>query len=125
MGNQNETTFENGKIGDRVWDFLHGWGTIYSKDERSVVVLFPGYGKRRFDIAGDWDGVRRLFWDEVKIVAPPRPKRKVTNTAEAWMNIYNDGTSTVHTTEKLASYHGTVETVAARVHLTGTYEEEE
>jgi hypothetical protein len=84
-----ETAFENAKVGDRVNDLKHGWGRIAMKDGPFVTVAFDSHVCRRdFGVDGFRNGMRRLYWDEVTIVPPPRPKRTVTVYATVYVNIY-------------------------------------
>lgn len=83
-----ETTFEKVKIGDKVWDFMREWGMVTSidagLDDCGGVIVYPihvtfGAIKLQYSYDGKYNvcGNRTLFWDEVKIQAPPRPKRMV------------------------------------------------
>jgi len=91
-----ETTFENAKVGDRVWSSVFGAGIILdnanSKD-------FPIYVKfSNFCASFMTDGKRfkeerrTLFWEEIDMIPPERPKRKVKKVIEGWVNIYGDVT---------------------------------
>jgi hypothetical protein len=85
--------FKDAKVGDRVWSITDGWGTIYNIDTDSewpVKVKFENV-KDSFD----YDGKEHkhecnptLFWDEITIVPPPRPKRKVVKKGTVYLNIY-------------------------------------
>jgi len=83
-----ETTFENARVGERLWHIRRGWGTISSIFTDGVEIVMdakepyvslchnmptiPFNGKEnQSDLTPSW------FWDEVKIVAPERPKRMV------------------------------------------------
>lgn len=89
-----ENDFQNVKIGDRVWDFIHGWGFVDSVTEDSFIVHFGqnlfkidfGYFKRnaRSTLIS---GPRTLFWDEVKIIPPPKPRKRVKKVTKGWINI--------------------------------------
>lgn len=98
----NETTFENARVGDRVWDFGLGWGNIAtveavkSCDTQVSVTIDVQFDCREcitYNVQGVFVSVRTLFWDEIKFEAPPRPKRMVKKVVEGWVNIYADGTS--------------------------------
>lgn len=73
--------FSDVKVGDKVWDFISGWGAVIGKDPLSFKVNYGFYNK-----IYNYDGKirscinRTLFWDEVKITAPPKPKKLVTNS---------------------------------------------
>jgi hypothetical protein len=156
-----ETTFENAKVGDRVWDIRYGWGRISHIDNRRSRSLPGGPGIRPhppgphhwrslfplsvtfnvrltpgrnydecFSFCGcsSLDMKRTLFWDEIKIVPPERPKRKVKKEVEVWLNVYPDEPfrlGNVHGSRKDADSLGSVEQRIACVRLTGTYEVEE
>ncbi len=90
-----ETTFENIKIGDKVWSLFHGWGRVI--EFSAFKQLGIEFGEERnyflwFEVSGTLKGSvyhrQVLFWDEIQIVAPPRPKRKVKKQLEIWANIY-------------------------------------
>lgn len=79
-----ETTFENAKVGDRVYYIERGWGTIievycgelkFKPDLDGISHTFKKDGK--YAGSASIKGQQVLFWDEVKIDAPERPKRKV------------------------------------------------
>lgn len=70
--------FRNAKIGDRVWDYLCGWGTIIeiSNDNRSFYPLVVEFGKKEQGTY-TFNGKRyieelnqRLFWEEIKFEIP-------------------------------------------------------
>lgn len=73
--------FRNAQVGDRVWDFVLGWGTITSIKEKSDFPL-----TLMFDYKEDYyyiytlEGKKyrsdlhpRLFWDEIKFEIPEKP----------------------------------------------------
>jgi hypothetical protein len=110
------TTFENARAGDRVWDTLYGWGTIYEwRKDRCLFVKFDkGPSAVQYTLTGyylnGYDAQRTLYWNELKFEIPCEPMRKVKKTF--WVNIYTTnsagkpiepwlGTST-YTTEALA-----------------------
>jgi hypothetical protein len=123
-----ETTFENAKVGDRVWSVGMGWGEIVQIEERCIYVSFgktsptiryTKHGREHIDVN------QTLFWDEIKIVPPLRPKRKVTKTVERWavISIY-DGYTTYYE-EDINHYYEKFPIEFKVVKLTGTYEVEE
>ena len=117
-----ETTFENAKVGDRVWSPLFGWGKITDKCGDSIDVKpISGIGLFSFFTNGMYfaNGVQQtLFWSEVNITAPERPKRKVVKTVEAWAMIDKTGAMWLSTTPFLLKD-------IFPVKLVGTYEVEE
>ena len=82
-----ETTFENAKIGDRVWCMLCGWGKVESigTEPYPIEVCFDS---GRFELYA-YNGRliekynQSLFWDEIKFQVPPRPAKK-----EGWGRVY-------------------------------------
>jgi hypothetical protein len=72
------TTFENSKVGDRVFSHTFGWGVIHQVDKNSNCPI-----RVSFDTAGDSftvEGFYRkgkhiqcLFWNECVIEAPTKP----------------------------------------------------
>mgnify|MGYP000499899890 CR=1 FL=1 len=74
----NTTTFESAGVGDRVWSFAHGWGTIEEirdKFEYRILVTFDDSGIISFTVDGKQftSCAQILFWDEIKFVAPKKP----------------------------------------------------
>jgi len=123
-----ETTFENARVGDRVWSVEYGWGTVesVSKGVYPVVVSFDCGIDVTYTFSGmpRSSGLQTLFWDEVKIEAPPRPKRKSVKTVEVWMNLYPRGKATTHLEQYEADRRALSDRIAC-VKLTGEYEVEE
>lgn len=126
--------FKDAKVGDKVWSVRHGWGEIIAVDGLGipypvrvsfcpvVSILFTISGKEETD-----DTNPTLFWDEVEIVAPPKPKPKimVKHTVEMWVNVYSWGLGMSHLTEHGASAAADAKAVAVAVKLTGEYQVEE
>jgi len=125
-----ETTFENARVGDRVWSIEHGWGKVIQilshKDCKLNVLLETGdLVAITEDGKDDPQGHAQIwFWDEVIIEAPPRPKRKVVKKVERWVNVYPRSMSKLHSTEGVADACASGDRVAC-VKLTGEYEVEE
>ena len=89
--NNNETTFENAKVGDKVYDIRYGEGEIISIKESSEHPVGVGFPNIPYKIIYKFNGLeyrdhknRILFWDKPQIIAPPRPKRMV----KKWQWIY-------------------------------------
>lgn len=123
--------FADVKVGDRVWSVLCGWGVVVDIDTSHypVDVNFDAGSCDCFTFEGKQeirDTSPALFWDEIKIVPPPRPKRKVTKTLEGWINLYPGGSTSgnLHPTESVADQKADPGRIAC-VHVTGTYEVEE
>ena len=84
-----ETTFENAKVGDKVWDVRHSYGIIenISKNEYGITVSFnkpnvhwlliEKYTIDGFmDFAHSYSEERSLFWEKPKFEIPTRPRQK-------------------------------------------------
>ena len=82
-----EDYFSGIKVGDRVWSLQHGWMKVVDLDTYSIsgistigvkkensVNRISYYKDGKFYHA---DTFQSLFWDEVKIVPPPKPKKIV------------------------------------------------
>lgn len=72
--------FKNAKVGDRVWDFLFGWGTIINicEDENHypIEVMFELEDRtHEYKLDGKRYAARNqtLFWDEIKFEIPKKP----------------------------------------------------
>lgn len=104
----NETTFENAKVGDRVWDAHYGWGKIIKiriEDDHPIQLEFKSslscvYVWYNFEGIPYSGYFRTLFWDEIKFEAPPRPRRKVKKVMEGWYNMYSVGSLSLQFSSK-------------------------
>lgn len=85
------TTFEDAKIGDKVYSSMFGWGEIIYIDESNryplgVRFLNTAIDNYYFTLEGFYHidtPIQSLFWDEVKIEAPKKPiKMKLVNGVE-------------------------------------------
>lgn len=70
--------FRNAKVGDRVWDFSKGWGTIVQicNDNYPITVQFEVGEIGAFTFEGKCsysDLYPRLFWNEIKFEIPEKP----------------------------------------------------
>ena len=87
-------TFENAKIGDKVWSVGFGWGEVSSIVERDtypIKVLFSGRNKTTYTLEGKQlaNHVHQtLYWDEVVFKAPtkPLPALDVDTEVLVWMH---------------------------------------
>ena len=87
--------FSKAKVGDRVWDFYCGWGSIvhvHDNPNRTGVEFRPDSMQ---DItiwvypcgrASKENRNPRLFWDEIRLVPPKMPKRIVEKTIRVFMD---------------------------------------
>jgi hypothetical protein len=123
--------FSNAKVGDKVWDFINGWGTIsaiYTDVPYPIMVLFLGRERDAYTSRGQMNmrgGLVTLFWDEIKYEIPTKPKRMVTKTIECWVNVYSNGVGCLTESEEAADKAKRGNYRVACVKLTGTYEVEE
>jgi len=73
--------FRNAKVGENVWDFIYGWGTIVEvyditkfiypievKFDNGKIIFYTLDGKYN-----DTEIYPRLFWDEIKFEIPEKP----------------------------------------------------
>lgn len=91
-----ENDFSNIKIDDKVYHVVYGWGTVMEIATDTFEAKFANYKREWFWFDGKSNRTHpnpSVFWDEVKIVPLPRPKRKVEKTIEGWLNIYPNDTS--------------------------------
>lgn len=95
MGND----FSNVKINDEVFHLCYGKCVVIAVPKKEhdyfSITCIDAIGK--FDIRLTVTGRRNesdlnpcVFWDEVIITPPPKPKRKIEKIAEWWLNVYKD-----------------------------------
>ena len=81
-----ENDFSSAEVGDAVWDSQKGSGIIKEiniNDAGYPIVVAIGSECVRYTIKGynrKSDINPALFWDEVIIIPPPKPKRKIEKT---------------------------------------------
>ena len=82
------TTFEDAKVGDKVYHYRYGWSTITNIKKESDYHIIIDY-----DFSFTYEGFtdksdknRTLFWDEVVITPPekPLPKLEVDTKVLVW-----------------------------------------
>ena len=82
------TTFEDAKVGDKVWDMRIGWTTIISINDVSRYPIRTETGKTYTTLGTCTieDKFPVLFWDEVTITPPekPLPKLEVDTKVLVW-----------------------------------------
>ena len=72
--------FDGIEIGDKVWSFEYGWGTVVDILSDSFYVE---YNKYEDSVNYDFNGIRNLnknqtlFWNEIKFEMPKKPKIKL------------------------------------------------
>ena len=73
------TTFEDAKVGDRVFHYKYGWKTIsHIKEESSYPIIIDyDFSYTYNGFAEKTDSNPSIFWDEVKIVPPSKPLPKL------------------------------------------------
>ena len=91
--------FKDAKVGDRVWSDRWGWGQVteirsINSTEYPILVEFNVNGRHQFNTYtfSGRDYIHHihpsLFWDEIAIISPPKPKRRVKKVLEGWVNMY-------------------------------------
>ena len=87
------TTFENAKVGDRVFHYKYGWKTIsHIKEESSYPIIIDyDFSYTYNGFAEKTDSNPSIFWDEVVITPPakPLPKLEVDTKVLVWDRHYN------------------------------------
>ena len=85
----NETTFENARIGDKVFEITHGHGVIIKKDD-FLTVEFNLYSHMQYDESGKprGSGIRSLYWAVPEVIAPARPVRKIKKNITHYVNVF-------------------------------------
>lgn len=86
--------FDGIQVEDKVWHFEYGWGEVVASEGRDypIRVKFKNDDEFTFTMSGKiykGDISQSLFWDEIKITPPPKPKKKEKKTAECWANVYS------------------------------------
>ena len=76
--------FRNAKVGDRVWDIMHGWGKIIEirKDLGTHPIKVSDFEKESLRTKTyTWEGKAfknhinpTLFWDKINIKPPSKPE---------------------------------------------------
>jgi hypothetical protein len=78
------------KVGSQMWAVQLGWVTVTGVNSGcySIETHTPIFGHAGFTVDGCYiqDGPRSLFWDEVKIIPPAKPKRIVKKEVVKYIN---------------------------------------
>lgn len=127
---ENTSGFSSVKVGDKLWSAAYGECEVTDKGPSTLVVVPTCDTMRRISIVFFNDGTthgtapQSLFWSRPEIIAPPKPKRKVMKTVEAWANVYPSGKQTLHDSMSDAITYRCLN-VEATVKIVGAYEVEE
>ena len=117
--------FSKAKVGDKVWNYKTGWDQITKILCNSTYPIMTQRG--RYTLSGHnvtSDKNPSIFWDEIKIEPPPKPKRMVARILRGWVNIYPESTSEIHITIERANRHAFPRRIAC-VEINQEYEVEE
>lgn len=96
------TTFENAKVGDKVWSIRNGDCIISSIDYKStypIDTLTENGEEHSFTLAGKYgssDQLRSLFWSNPNIIAPEEPTRLPTLMVDTKLVVWSDKQSKEH-----------------------------
>lgn len=99
-----ENDFSAVKVNDRVFHVRYGWYVVRATPKTNnsyfeiTVTDNLGNFTIKFTRTGRMDESDlnpSVFWDEIKIVPPSKPKRKVERAVEGWLNIYLNDTAGV------------------------------
>ena len=126
--------FKDAKVGDRVWSYRWGWGKVIkirpiNSTEYPILVEFNVNDRHQVDTYtfSGRDYIQHihpsLFWDEIAIISPPKPKRMVKKKIEGWVNVHKDGLFglRIHDNEDKARMCSAITRIAT-VKVTGEYE---
>ena len=84
------TTFEDAKVGDRVFHYKYGWSTITNikKESDYPIIIDYDFSFTYEGFADKSDSNPSIFWDEVIITPPekPLPKLEVDTKVLVWDN---------------------------------------
>ena len=94
------------KLGDRVWHILLGWKTVSRiVPEAAYPIRMGGYSLNSDGHESDTDKNPSIFWDEVHITPPPKPKPEIN-----WSKVPENTLVRVWDNEgdnhRIAEYHG-------------------
>lgn len=120
--------FDNVTLDDKLWSVGYGWGKVWACEVNPArfVVIF-GDTLVRYSYDGHESGSvcainQTLFWDEIKITPPPKPKKEVVHDVVRWVNIYPDSNhDAVHRSKQDADEAANLNERIACVKLTGAY----
>lgn len=70
--------FSTSKSGDKLWSPMFGWGEVIDITSACITILSSSNHETYFNLNGSYfkNGPQCLFYDEVKIIPPSKPKEK-------------------------------------------------
>ena len=94
------------KLGDRVWHILLGWKTVSRiVPDAANPIRTGGYSLNSDGYESDTDKNPSIFWDELHITSPPKPKPEID-----WSKVPENILVRVWDNEgdnhRIAEYHG-------------------
>lgn len=66
-------------IGDRVYDIANGYGSVSDINDRFFTVQFLNRRRLTFKDNGMLNEVRRVFWHNPLVIAPPKSEARWNN----------------------------------------------
>lgn len=79
------------KVGDRVYCLIAGFGVVQEAESSAITAAFVDTRRIYFEsLAYVRRGGRTLFWDEVKIVPPPKPARMEDLVVDQPIIVWNE-----------------------------------
>lgn len=85
--------FANAKVGDKVFSFIHGEGTIRKVGAVILTIDFnTGAKGLEYYSSGKYNSTDKeitLYWNK-PVFDDPEPKRKIKKTITKWTNLYTD-----------------------------------
>lgn len=119
------------RVGDKLWDAAEEeWVEVTSIGSATypIVVRNKNGHFTACTLSGlvcTDSGTPRYYWDKVKIIPPPRPKRKVKKTVELWVNVYNLDICAAHKSKEDADINASKDRLGEAHHIIHEYEVEE
>ena len=93
------------KLGDRVWHILLGWKTVSRiVPDAANPIRTGGYSLNSDGYESDTDKNPSIFWDEVHITSPPKPKPEI-DWSKVPENILVRVWDDEHENHTVAEYH--------------------
>lgn len=86
---------DNVSYNDKVFDVIHGYGTVVSTEFNEIIVKFNSGIQLTYNDKGCYGGVKRLYWHNPVIIDPPKHLRK-WNTLAACIESIHKYLSTDH-----------------------------